>query len=73
MPRGLKTLSVDVRALQTPGIGAKYAALQEVIGCKIEGSIWRHANERWPEALEQRSSALMPRDGHEGIGYPCTL
>ena len=34
-----------------PGISPKEGSFQEVIGGKVEGGIWRNANERGLEAL----------------------
>ena len=61
-----------MRLAAEPGIGSKQAALEEVVGGKVQGGVRRHADEGRPETLEQRRSALMPRDRQEGIGNPCT-
>lgn len=46
-------LSVTMRTRETtPGISAKDAALQKVVGRKVQGGIRRNANKRGPETLE---------------------
>ena len=56
---------------RAPGVCAKYASLQEVIGRKIQGCIWCSADERRPKALKQRSATFCARHCQNRIQNTC--
>ena len=58
---------------QAPGVSAKKVALEEIIGCKIDGSKRGNADEGRPEALKECLGALCAGDSQKRIEDPCTV